>query len=317
VCAVGAIQRCTHNKSGSAKDSPRKSNRNCRSRFRQEKPNLPKLARIPLADIDEPKNPGRVAMDTGKMDELKDSMREIGLLQPILLRRVDGRYEIEAGHRRFLAAKALGWSEMHALVFKDDEIVAGAAMLAENIIREDMSAAEEAILFAEAQESLKLDEAGLVARFRRSSDYIADRLRLLRDDPQVFNAQLERKINFSVARELNKCGDESHRRYLLDAAIRGEVGARVVAEWVRDWRRNELPQTTAAPVTVASEAVSTPEPSGPACFFCGGAKDPYNLVNVYIHKWELAQIQRALRNAEAEEQCESNGSKSPDGAASR
>jgi len=268
---------------------------------------MPKLARVLLAQIDEPKLPIRVAMDDRKMQELVESMREIGLLQPIGLRPVDGRFEIEFGHRRWYAARELGWKDISALIFTTKEIVAGAAMLAENVIREDITAAEEALLFAQAREMHGLDEEGLIKRFRRSADYIGERVRLLRQDPQVFDALLKRHISFAVAKELNKCTDESHRRYLLDAAMRGGNSARVVAEWVRQWRAMPTPQTSAEPVT--SQPTPVPDPGDPliACCFCGGHRDPYNLVSVYIHRWELTEIQKFMQQPPADDQTNGHG----------
>lgn len=269
---------------------------------------MPELKRIPLADIDEPELPARAAMDEQKLNELAESMHAIGLLQPVSLVRKGTRYEIEAGHRRYKAAVMLAWREIPALVFEPGELVAGAAMLAENIEREELSAAEEALLFAQSMDRFSLDEAGLVARFRKSPDYIADRLRLLRDDPEVFNALLARKVNFSVARELNKCPDESMRRYFLHQAVIGEVGARTVAGWLRDWRANTQPAPANQP------APETPAPAHehidgrPRCEICGGDRDPWNLLSVYIHKWELAEIQRVLGRPVEEVECASPGS---------
>ena len=269
---------------------------------------MPKLERIPLADIDEPELPARAAMDEQLLASLAESMHAIGLLQPISLVRKDARYEIEAGHRRYRAAVSLSWRDIPALVFEPGELAAGAAMLAENIEREELSAAEEALLFAQSMDKFNLDEAGLVARFRKSADYIADRLRLLRDDPEVFNALLSRRINFTVARELNKCPDESMRRYFLHQAVIGEVGARTVTGWIRDWRAN------AAPASPAEETASTPapvqpiDPYRPHCEFCGGDRDPWNLVSINVHKWELAEIQRVLQRPVEETECASPGS---------
>jgi ParB family transcriptional regulator, chromosome partitioning protein len=256
---------------------------------------MPELKRVPLALIDEPQMPVRVAMDEHKMAELVDSMREIGLLQPIVLKPADGRYEIEAGHRRFRAALTLQWTDIPALVFETHELAAGAAMLAENVIREDITAAEEAVLFDEAQDKYKLDEAGLVARFRRSPDYIGERLRLLRGDMNVFAAVIERKISFSVARELNKCTDQPHRSYLLDAAIRSGTGARTVASWIAQWRAQPVQAVSAANPTEPSGPLEPASDPGIACCLCGGARDPYNLVSVYIHKWELEEIQKMMK----------------------
>ena len=262
---------------------------------------MPELRKVLLAEIDTPSLPARVSMDERKMDELCESMQQIGLLQPILLKPANGRYEIEAGHRRYMAAQRLAWSDILALVFQPEEIAQGAAMLAENIIREDLSAAEEAILFAEALEKYGLDESGLVARFRRSADYIADRLRLLRDDSEVFNALMARKISFSVARELNKCTDQAHRRYLLDAALRGQVGARVVAQWIADWRLTSQPREEGSAVTVPATEQPAENPYRVECCICGGYRDPWNIVPVSIHKHELEQILKIVKQGQQEQ----------------
>jgi ParB family chromosome partitioning protein len=269
---------------------------------------LPELKRIPLADIDEPELPARASMSEVKLADLCESMTAIGLLQPITLKRKDLRYEIEAGHRRFMAARELKWRDIPALVYEPGELAEGAAMLAENIFREDLNAAEEALLFVQSQDRFGLDEAGLVDRFKRSPDYIADRLRLLRGDEQVFDALVHDRINFSVARELNKCEDEGMRRYYLDAAIRGETGARTVAEWVKSWRQQGVLAPAAPAETVPSTVEHEHIDGTPECAFCGGRKDPWNLVSIYVHKWELAEIKRVLQRPTEGEQCESESS---------
>lgn len=261
---------------------------------------MPKFAKVLLAEIDEPQTPIRFAMDEAKMDTLCESMKELGLLQPIGLKRKDGRYEIEYGHRRFRAAIALKWKEIPALVFTAKELSEGAAMLAENIEREDITASEEAVLFAEAQETLHIDEAGLMKRFRKSGNYIAERLSLLRSDELVFKAVADRHISFAAAKELNKCTDEGHRRYLLDSAIRSNAGAKVIMGWVCQWKAF-LPQ----PSTIAKLDTPPPPPApaishGIECCMCGGFRDPYNLVSVYIHKWELEKIREIMQQPPVE-----------------
>ncbi len=262
---------------------------------------MPELRTIALADIDEPPLAARVEMDEGKLTDLMQSMTSIGLMQPIGVKSADARFEIEFGHRRFVAATRLGWHHITALVFKPGEIIEGAAMLAENIHREELSAAEEAILFAQSQEKLKLDEAGLCARFHVSPDYLADRLRLLRMGGRVFDSLLARRINFSVARELNKCEDEAHRNYLLDIAERSGTSARVVADYVRQWRVSASPNPVQTPAPPPDTVPVQAEVYVHACALCGGGKDPWNLVTVTMHKWEWEMIQRQV-NKSIEEQ---------------
>lgn len=279
--------------------------------------NMPQLKTILLNDINEPVLPVRAAMDETKMTELMESMAALGLLQPIGVKPLEtgclhcGReekahtsrvqcqfymtYEIEFGHRRFIAAQRLHWKEISANVFQPGEDIEGAAMVAENAEREDVTAAEEAILFRQAQERYSLDEEGLVKRFRRSANYIAERLNLLRQDLEVFKALHQRQINFSVARELNKVDNEQMRRYYLDAAIRSGANARNVASWRQQLAAQQAPATTTTPSP--EPATETPQQVTPAvaCILCGGHLDPYNMISVYIHKWELEHIQKLLR----------------------
>lgn len=254
---------------------------------------MPELREVSLDEIDEPAIAARVCMDDEKMAELMDSMRDIGLLNPITLKRRELRYEIEAGHRRFLAARFLKWSSIRALIYEPGELIEHAAKLAENLCREDLSAADEALWFCELSLEHGWDTDALAHQVRKSRDYVEDRLRLLRDDAEVFSALREHKINFSVARELNKCVDEGQRRYFLQQAIAAQCGARIVAQWVAQHRAMSF---SAPPPSPAVEAAPVAEPA-PAQFFgcdlCGGDRDPYNLVHVRMHRHEWEKIREA------------------------
>lgn len=255
---------------------------------------MPSDRSIPLYLIDEPPLPVRAAMDDGALSELADDIRVQGVLQPIVVIEQDGRFRIVAGHRRYMASRRAEKTDIPARVFQPGEINEHAAMLAENIYREGLSAAEEAIWFAQLIDQFNLDEAGICKMVRKSPDYVGDRLRLLRDDPEVFKALVEGKIKFGVARELNKITDESMRRYYLHQACLSGVNHRTVAAWVAAWRADaHIPQTPAAPPSPAPE-VAPVEPYRMACAFCGGDRDPYNLVTIQVHKWELEHIQRQL-----------------------
>lgn len=258
---------------------------------------MPELRRVQLTLIDEPDTPARAAMDDGKLHDLMESITRLGLLQPIGLKPKGDRWEIEFGHRRFVASRTLGFMDIMALCYAEGEMVQGAAMLAENIEREELSAAEEALLFAQAREQFGLDEAGLIARFRKNADYIGDRLRLLQGNDQVFAALLEKRINFTVARELNKCDRTDMCEYFLGLATQHDASGRSVAKWVSDWRATLVPGAQQEPAPAASAEHAQPEQHPVSCYFCGGHKDPYNLESVYVHKWELQRLRDLLAAA--------------------
>lgn len=258
---------------------------------------MPELKHIALGLIDEPALPMRATMNEENMLSLMNSIVQIGQQLPVQLREQNGRYQIITGHRRFIAMQKLGRETIMSLVLKPGEDMGLAAMIAENSEREEVNRAEEALWLAQICDEHNATEEQLCALVKRSPDYVADSFRLLRNDEQVFRAVLEGKINFSVARELNKCTDEPMRRNYLDQAIRSGTSARVVTDWVKNWKIN----TGGAPTVIVQPQPSTDPAPAPAyvmaCALCGGDKDPYNLITIQIHKWEWEHIQRLVREA--------------------
>lgn len=255
---------------------------------------LPELISIPIVDINEPKLPAREQMDADEMRELQESIRDIGLLSPIVVVKRAKRYEVVAGHRRLLAARGLGWELIRAFVYPEGWRNQTAAMLHENIIRENLNPAQEAVFFAQLIEARKLDEQGLMRLVKRSANYIGDRLSLLRGDELVFDKLRAGIINFSVARLINRVGDDAMRHYFLEQAVRSGTNARVVEQWIHDWQASQVPGGNTQPVPLPPSQAEAPAPDKICCFLCGGDKDPYNLITVLIHKFELAEIRRLL-----------------------
>jgi len=104
------------------------------------------ITKIPISEIDvwEEANVRRLQRSVD-LDELADSMKRIGLLQPIVVQRSNGQYKLYIGQRRYLAAKQLGWDEIAAVVLPaKDEVAAIVASLTENIQRRDISARDKA-----------------------------------------------------------------------------------------------------------------------------------------------------------------------------
>jgi len=261
--------------------------------------NQPRASRSDLVRLDlirEPEHPARTQMDEQKMAELVDSMRSVGLLQPILLLPQGKEFEVVCGHRRLYAARELEWSTIPALIFNSPGLAVEAARIHENSMRESLNAGDEAIYLRELVDRYGLDEAGLCALVRRSPQWIADRWSLLRGDARVLQAVREGKIRLSVALELNRITDDSYRLMYLNSAARSGYSATIVAQWRREWEAQNCPSITpAAPSpTTEIEAVAEIEGYAVSCFLCGGYLDPWNLESVYIHRLERAEILRRI-----------------------
>ena len=157
---------------------------------------------IPLAQIAEPPAPMRASMDEQKLNDLAGDIRLRGILLNLLVVPAGDGYEIIDGHRRFLAARMVGLAEAPCMVHERNEALNAGAMLVANILREDVTAAEEGWYFLELVERHHWTEEALCQTLGRSADYIAERIALVRKDPEVAGANAERKIEYSVAREL-------------------------------------------------------------------------------------------------------------------
>lgn len=278
-----------------------------------------RLMDIPLTQILEPELPARATMSDARMNEMCDSMKAIGLVEPIAVEQHDLMYEIISGHRRFLAARMLKWETIRAVVYPEGTPNVLAMRLHENIIREDLNPAEEALYMAQAREKYELDEEGLCRFFHCSANYLAGRFALLRGDPEIFKALQAGEIRVGAAGELNRITDPQMRAYYLDICRRGDHPQRVVHQWVQDWLLQQRPPLPGVSTAIlggraagaqdgsAADADGSasvppgfvPPPPAPAiaCQLCGGSKDPYNLVTVMMHKWEWDELQRQVEKA--------------------
>ena len=155
--------------------------------------------RISLESIEpSPRNPRRRLPDVA---DLAESIRAYGLLQPIVLRPIDGRFEVLAGHRRLAAAHMLGWENIPALVRDADDGDAFLLTLVENLQRSDLSPREE----SRALEAL-VRERGWSTRqvaeaIKRSPAYVSKRLRVF-EDAVLAPLVLQNRITISAAEEL-------------------------------------------------------------------------------------------------------------------
>lgn len=275
---------------------------------------MPESRDITIDFLAEPPAPVRATMDTVKLEELAASIRRMGLLQPIVVvplraesapgvgdaNAPDGaaptpgtaRYEIVAGHRRFLAARMAGLRAVPCRVYESDEIAKEAVMLHENTCREDLSAAEEGWLFCEIAEREGITEMELCRLTGHDPGYIYPRMDLVRKDEEVAKANAQREINFAVAKAINKCEDQAHRRYLLQLAVQSGATARVVTGWVQQY--NAQASEPQPPQQEGGAVIAPPPPPENVlkCFLCNQVHAPERLRSVFICYSEIEFVKR-------------------------
>jgi len=210
------------------------------------------------------------------------------------VRQEDERFEVVDGHRRLLACRAAGVAEVPCILHGDDSPPPEAVKLKTNLLREDNTDAELAVWLGElvAKHSYTLQQLAQIVG--RSESWVNARTDLLRGCPKVLQALADRQINFSQAQVLNRCRDDRWRELGLHYAITDHVPAARLNEWLV---RN-AGVTIAAPelVQTAGEPQAEGLQQGPGivCEFCGGHKDPQNMVNLWLHRWEWTIVQQLL-----------------------
>lgn len=213
---------------------------------------------LPLALIDPPQLDARIDRDPEKLEELARDILRRGLIEPIKVAQVGERYEVVDGQRRFLATRAAGLETIEAFVYPTKEAAHEGVKYAANIFREDMSPAEEAVMFHELLHTECGDDIErLAALVGKRISYIDDRLALLSGDELIFEALKERKISIGVAHALNEIPAADYRRYYLSHAIKGGATVGVVRGWVADWKsmyadRGNTPERPVVPSEVGA-----------------------------------------------------------------
>jgi ParB family chromosome partitioning protein len=164
----------------------------------------------------------RLSYEEESLTELADSIREHGVLQPILVRPVGSQYELIAGERRWRASRMAQRESIPAIVVEFDDETALEVSIIENLQREDVSPLEEAAMFRKMTD-LGYSVRQLAQKIGKDKGYVENRIRLADAPPEVRELVSVRKDTISHAYELMKIGDERTRRRLAKKVAAGEL----------------------------------------------------------------------------------------------
>ena len=256
------------------------------------------IKEIPLDQILEPEVPVRSVADDEKMQELVVSVDRVGLLQPLVVRPEGEKFRIVAGHRRYIALRAMGAGTAPCSVVEVGAGEAALMSLAENLAREDIDPVDEAKYFQYLVSSLGLTHDDIAGRIGKHRTYVTKRLMLLRLDEDTKDDITYRELAPSTALELGRVPDKPTRDYLRTTAVKGGASTAVVRTWVED-ALSRPQEVDAGDFTVDPEfqpPASTYTP--PTCFICGRSLDEGGLQNVWVCAWELAGLKKGMEGGE-------------------
>lgn len=194
---------------------------------------------IAIAHIAQPEHAHRFAIDPERLRELADSIRVLGLLNPICVREVGlERYEVVAGHRRLLACDSLGWQEIPAQVLHAKPVELELAKLAENTERDALTPVEEAHALTQALDLAGGDREHLAKITRRSLSWVEGRLEILDYSAELLEALHLGQVGLGAAREIARIDDADYAHTLLGHAIRSGASEATVRQWRRAWEND-------------------------------------------------------------------------------
>ena len=176
------------------------------------------IEKIRLTEIEPNKGQPRKQFDSESLDELAESIKRYGVIQPIIVSKQDEYYEIIAGERRWRAAKRAGLEEMPCIVRDDDERKKREISLIENIQREDLNPIEKARSFKELMEEYSLTQMQMSEIIGISRSAIANTIRILNLDNRVIDLALEGKLTEGHCRSLVSV-DDPEKQYKLALKI--------------------------------------------------------------------------------------------------
>jgi len=172
------------------------------------------VKQLPVRDIIPSPYQPRSVFDEERIDELCQTIKTHGLIQPVVVRVRDGKYELIAGERRLRAVKKIGMETIPAIIREFNDSQTASIALIENLQRENLTSIEEAIAYQQLIEIHQLTQESLAQRLGKSQSTIANKLRLLHLSDPVKDALRERKISERHARAMIPLPEEVQLRTL-------------------------------------------------------------------------------------------------------
>jgi len=244
--------------------------------------------------IDEPEKELRSVISREGLDALIDSIRDRGVLQPLRVRENGERFEVICGHRRLLAARALGLATVPVVVAETSADSSAIEVVHENLIREDVNPIDLARWLQRVKREKGLTNEALSSLFGKSRGWSGHYLALLNCDGGIQAAVAAGQIDVISAQRLQSVVDPSTRHSLLTHAVKGGASQSVIAGWVAREKGNYVSETESG-VGPGDLGPIEAEPSLMfECLFCYAEKPAENQVLIPL----CSECYQAFKEAE-------------------
>ncbi len=197
------------------------------------------IINIDISLISPNRNQPRKEFDKTALNELKHSIENYGVIQPIIVRKAGTKYEIVAGERRWKASKEAGLKEIPCIVKNVEGLEATKLSLIENIQREDLNPIEEAIAFQELIKNYGFTQEEVSQIIGKSRSYIANTIRLLNLNEKVMDYVVDGKISSGHGRALLAIDDENDQVDVAKNIINKKLNVRETEELVKKTKESK------------------------------------------------------------------------------
>jgi ParB family chromosome partitioning protein len=211
------------------------------------------LNEVEISLIDPNPNQPRREFDQEALQELANSIRELGIIQPITLRKVANRYQIIAGERRWRASQLAGLQKIPAYIVDVEDQGVMEMALVENIQREDLNAIEIALAYQHLAEATGMTQAKISDRVGKSRAAVTNYLRLLKLPAQVQMALKNHEIEMGHARALLAIDSPSQQIKLFREVQQQQLSVRKVEELVQALKNGDDVKTARGKIASKSQ----------------------------------------------------------------
>ena len=229
---------------------------------------------IPLDQIDaDHERNDRITLPADELDQLANSIRAHGMINPVRLRTKADRFEMVAGFRRLEAARLIGMSAIPATIVNRTHEQDPGTRLAENLVRSNLSPVEEARAVDRVVNETSDQPEQVATRLNRTTAWVRHRIALAHYPDQILEALHIRSISIAVADELAAVTDAAVRDSFLDAAVRNGVNAATARLWRMHANAGSADPSTHNTQPPGPQHVGPPPTMLKECFGCGVPTD--------------------------------------------
>lgn len=251
--------------------------------------------------LDDPEQPMRSDLTDLSVEDLVVSMKQVGIIEPLVVKAVGGRFEVIAGHRRLYSARLAKIVEVPCYVRTAGQEETEMLKIHENMYRAEINPSDEARHFSVMIDKYHMTPVKIAQLISKSLGYVTDRLGILDYPDFLRDAMMKGEISFSVAREFARFDDLAQMSSAVYYAKRGGMTAEMAKKWVVDYKRSkEHPSVTA----VASQNDTTGREEVEHFVQCTYCRENVSLMQaevVYMHHKCLQEANRQDINPQTTE----------------